>query len=242
MGTLKEFFTSIYSELIMLTLIFLFFFQTINSFFTGVYALNFAIMGIGPYIILVFFLLSPFLLLIFKRDFPLSGLYITASFLLIARTCMLFISNTVAISIITGVGVAAFFIFYPTYYQWNIKTAKTPLHITMTQAIGLALGLSIGLKTLGSSFDYSTYGYGISIYVVFLLILLLMFPGFHFSSLQKEQKPLETGSFEAVEESPSQQPSFGIFFLISMGLYGIIAILWYALGYPSAFSRWSNAS
>jgi endonuclease/exonuclease/phosphatase family metal-dependent hydrolase len=209
-------------------------------------------MGIGPYTILIIFLLSPLLLLFFKNKFSIVGLFVTAGLLIIARILMIFFENIIALSFITGIGISAFFIFLPNYLIIDIKEETKPLFITLTQAIGLSLCASIALKALGSSFDYSTFGFGIIIFFILLVLLLLMLPGFYFQQKAitdekikneiDEAKTAETHETIDYDLQPLKKKSFGKIFLLSMGIYGIVSLLWFALGYPSAFSRWSNAS
>lgn len=253
MKSFTRFFKNIYSELIFISLLFLVFFQTLNTFITNVFALNFILFGIGPYTILVIFFLSPPILLFFKKKFHISGIYTTISLLLIARVLMVFITNLVALSLITGVGVAAFFVFLPAYLVRQKEINGSPNFLTITQGLTIAIGLSIALKAFGNSFDISIFGLGRIITGVIVAIIILMLPGLYFREVeQKESEILVEEEEEALEideeeiekkaQLPEKKAGFGKVFLLSLGIFGVFLIEWFALAFPNAFARWSDSS
>ncbi|MHA1555320.1 MAG: endonuclease/exonuclease/phosphatase family protein [Candidatus Heimdallarchaeota archaeon] len=252
MNKITKIFDKIHNELIFISLLLFIFIQTINSFITNVYAINFSMMGLGPFALLILFLISPFLLMFFKDRFPLIGSYITLSLLLIARILMIFIANTYALAFITGIGAAAFFMFLPAYIVRKTKSDDSPQYLTITQGLVIAIGVSIALKAIGSSYDFSSYGLGQIISGVFILVVALMIPGMDFgddqqpveeSSESTDQKVDEITSIDKVDDSsPTKRKRFGRIFLLSMGIYGIIMIEWFALAFPSTFARWSDSS
>lgn len=251
MKSFTRFFKNIYSELIFISLLFLVFLQTLNTFITNVFALNFILFGIGPYTILVIFFLSPPILLFFKKKFHISGIYVTISLLLIARVLMVFITDLVALSLITGVGVSAFLVFLPAYLVRRKETNGTPSFLTITQGLIIAIGLSIALKALGHSFDISIFGLGRIISAVIVAIVILMLPGLYFreveqddSEITKEDEALEIDEEEIEKEAPlpGKKVRFGKVFLLSLGIFGVFLIEWFALAFPNAFARWSDSS
>lgn len=251
MKSFTRFFKNIYSELIFISLLFLVFFQTLNTFITNVFALNFVLFGIGPYTILVIFFLSPSILLIFKRKFHVSGIYVTISLLLIARVLMVFFTDLVALSLITGFGVSAFLVFLPAYLVRQRETNGTPSFLTITQGLTIAIGLSIALKALGHSFDISIFGLGRIISAVIVAIVILMLPGLYFREVEQEESEIteEDEALEIDEEDikkkapvPGKKVRFGKVFLLSLGIFGVFLIEWFALAFPSAFARWSESS
>jgi len=247
-----RFFKNIYSELIFISLLFLVFFQTLNTFITNVFALNFILFGIGPYTILVIFFLSPPILLFFKRKFHISGIYVTISLLLIARVLMVFITDLVVLSLITGVGVSAFLVFLPAYLVRRKETNGIPSFLTITQGLTIAIGLSIALKALGHSFDISIFGLGRIITAVIVAIVILMLPGLYFREVEQEESEITEEEDEALEIDeeeiekeaplPGKKVRFGKVFLLSLGIFGVFLIEWFALAFPNAFARWSNSS
>ncbi|MBK5112741.1 MAG: endonuclease/exonuclease/phosphatase family protein [Candidatus Heimdallarchaeota archaeon] len=251
MKSFTRFFKNIYSELIFLSLLFLVFFQVLNTFITNVFALNFILFGIGPYTILVVFFLSPPILLFFKKKFHISGIYVTISLILIARILMVFITDIVALAFITGVGVAASFIFLPAYLVRKRESNGTPNFLTLTQGLTIAIGLSIALKAIGHSYDLSIFGLGRIITGVIVAIIILMLPGLYYQEteqvtsepLEEEDKALEIDEEEIEKEAPlPEKPGFGKVFLLSLGIFGVILIEWFALAFPAAFARWSDSS
>ncbi len=220
-----------HSELILLSILFLFFFETLNSFFTDVYALNFAIMGVGPYALLSLFLLSPLILIIFKENLPAMGLYVTSGLLVISRILLTVISDTIALSFITGAGVAAFGVFLPAYIATGAREGEGSPYLITTQALAIAIGLSIALKSIGSSIDFSMYGWGRIIPWLLAAVAMVMIAGIQIQRKNENEKV--TGE--------SRRGS-GKILLPSMGIYGILAMEWFVLAYPSVLSRWSDSS
>ncbi|NHJ85005.1 MAG: hypothetical protein FK734_06055 [Asgard group archaeon] len=251
MSSIMNFFKKIYNELLFISIVFLIYFQVLNVFITNVYALNFAIMGIGPYTLLVVFFLSPPILLFFKKKFPIIGIYVTVGLLAISRILMVIITNTTALAFITGVGVSSFGIFLPAYLTRKAQekeSCTTPYYITVTQGLAIAFGLILALKAIGNSYDYSVFGLGRILTGVFVVIVCLMLPGLPPESItEEEQLPLkdeaivETES-EITPSEPKKKSNFGKIFLLSMGIIAIILIEWFALAYPTAFARWSDSS
>ncbi|HUU78872.1 MAG TPA: endonuclease/exonuclease/phosphatase family protein [candidate division Zixibacteria bacterium] len=242
---IMDFFKSIHQELLFISLLFLFYFQVLNSFITNVYALNFSIMGIGPYTLLVVFFLSPPILLFFKRKLPLLGLYITISLLVISRILMLIITNTIAISIITGIGVSSFGVFLPAYLSSRKNNDCAPNNLTITQGLAIAIGTTICLKTINNSLDFSTYGFGAIVTGVFALVIILMIPGLEISMEEEVTEMILESETDFIQKEtlvPKEKAKFGKVFLLAMGLYGIFFIEWIALAYPTAFTRWSDSS
>jgi hypothetical protein len=219
---ISELVRKLHSELLLLLILFLTFFGVLNIFFTNVYALNFAIMGIGPYVSLALFLLSPFVLMAFKGK-AIITLYGTSGLLIITRILSFMFSDIIALSFIAGVGVAAFSIFFPIYLA-----RRDGGYVVITQALTIAIGISIALKSIGSSVDFLTYGWGKIISWLLAAIGIFMIAGMRFQSQKESQN--------------TERKNIGKIFLSSMGLYGILAMEWYVLAYPSVLSRWSDSS
>ena len=242
---IMEFFNKIHQELIFICLMFLFYFQILNVFITNVFALNFLEMNIGPFTLLVVFFLSPPILLIFKRKMPLIGFYMLIGIIVISRILVLFIFDITAASFISGVGVSAFGIFIPAYLSSRKETECAPSHLTSTQGFAIAVGISICLKAINSSYDFSVYGYGTIVSIFFALVIIMMTPGLEISREKETTEAILESDVEIPQRDslkPREKASFGRVFLYAMGIYGILFIEWIALAYPTAFARWSESS
>ena len=165
---------------------------------------------------------------------------------------MVFITDLVALSLITGVGVSAFLVFLPAYLVRRKETNGTPSFITITQGLTIAIGLSIALKALGHSFDISIFGLGRIITAVIVAIVILMLPGLYFREVEQEESEITKEEDEALEIDeeeiekeaplPGKKARFGKVFLLSLGIFGVFLIEWFALAFPNAFARWSDSS
>ncbi|MFW9923236.1 MAG: endonuclease/exonuclease/phosphatase family protein [Candidatus Thorarchaeota archaeon] len=257
MNKAMNFFTKIHSELILAIFLFYLFLQNLNDFIIYVYALNFALMGIGPFTLLVVFLLSPLLLLIFKKKFPLIAMNITIGLFLLARILLLFIPDIlnyigyenpiVILSFISGVGISSFGVFFPAYISQQKQFENNSNAIVLTQSFGIAIGLQIAFQIIGNSWDIATFGLGRIISGVIVLAIILMLPGFAAKEKSMEEEissELSVDNEDTDDEITNQKKpaKFGRIFVLSLGIYGIISIIWFVLGYPAAFARWSSSS
>ena len=67
MIAIKSFFKKNYSEVILLSIIFLFFFELITDLVSSIFALNLLTVSLNAYVLIILFLLTSIVLLFFKK-------------------------------------------------------------------------------------------------------------------------------------------------------------------------------
>ena len=149
-----KFIKKYYSEALFLGILFLIFFEQITDFVESIYLLNLIKTDINENIAAVLFLLTPLLLLAFKRMFPDKVMVLLVEIIVICRNLYPFFETQIKM-ILTGIGVGCFLIFLPVYLQKRASGNHKKNGLTLGIALSLGLILSIALRTLGSSIDLS---------------------------------------------------------------------------------------
>lgn len=248
MTAVKSFFEKSYSEIILLSIIFLFFFQLITDLVGSIFALNLLTVSLNAYVLIIVFLLSPLLLLFFKKISDLF-LVIIGEVMILSRLVEVFIKITALKSIIAGIGVAAFMILLPAYLAKGNKVEANKIEKkTLNLGIGLAFGLALSIlfRTIGSTLDITTYrwfqifGWILGIIATFMLI------GFLFNAstdsqvsddISDKNEIIETKSSEEVLIVKSKRGGFGKILGLSIGIIFVLVLLYYTFSSPTVISR-----
>ena len=244
MTEFKSFLNKSYFEIILLSVCFLFFLQLSSDLVGSIFALNLLTVSLNAYVLIIVFLLSPIVLLFFKRTSKLF-LVITGELMIVCRLIEALIKIATVKAIIAGIGVGAFMILLPAYLASNNeginKTEKKALNV----GIGLALGLllSILFRTIGTTLDISTYGWFQIIGWIPGFIAAVMFLGLLFDTSTDELVSVEseedTESITSDVKSTSNHKGggFGKILGISLGVIFILVILYYSFSSPTVIAR-----
>ena len=147
--------------------------------------------------------------------------------------------------IIAGLGVGMFMIFFPLVFLRKHK--KVNEQVGIAQGIGLAIAilLSILFRTLNSSIDISTYRAFNSIgwiLGVLAIWLLLKSDLYHISPPKPNSNSDQENIGTTHEESPVKKPKFGKVLGLSFGLFNIIILLFSAFESPTVIARWTEGN
>ncbi|TFF91991.1 MAG: hypothetical protein EU543_05925, partial [Promethearchaeota archaeon] len=151
----KNLFKKIDSELILFSITFLFFFQLVGDLISSIYMLDLLKLEIDEKLFGVLFLLSPFLLVIFRKKIPNIFTELTALILIIMRIITPFMSTANKI-ITAGFGVTCFLLFFPSYFSGR-KDGN--LSINLGTSFASAILLSIMFRAMNATVDISMYGW-----------------------------------------------------------------------------------
>ncbi len=218
----------IYSELIFLGVLFLFFFQLISDFVEAIYARELLSLSLDENVLFVLFLFSPFLLIFIKKNFSKLHISVFGGGTILMR--ILEPLFTVYIKLfLSGLGVGCFLIFLPAYYQLRTSNEEENVSLIMGLSLVLAVTISILFRTFGSSLDISSSGEYQVFGWILALIALLMLIGF----LLKNQFPNEVSY-------PKTSVFHGKTFLVSLGLTSILILIYFSLVSPTVISRWTE--
>ena len=120
MKSINNFYEKINSELALLTVMFLFFFQLVGDLIESIYMLDLLNLELDEKALGVLFLITPVILLAFKKEIPNYFLEVVAVITIISRLIspLLDSSNRILSS---GLGVGCFMLFLPSYFSQHIK-------------------------------------------------------------------------------------------------------------------------
>ena len=219
-----------YSELIVFSIIFLFFFQMISDLGERIY--DYALLGLRPtlHLLALLFLFSSIALLFFKKGISDIALFIVGELLIVTRVVEPLFKGEVFL-ILAGVSVSCFLIFFPAYFTRRNKEQQTG--ITLGLSLAIAVLLSILFRTVNSTLDISVYGwYQIIGWVLGIIASLMLYGKLMLKTEVEEDKIVED----------SKPANFGKLLLLAVGLSSIFVIIWFTFVSPTVISRWTEGN
>jgi endonuclease/exonuclease/phosphatase family metal-dependent hydrolase len=232
MSTHFNVFRKYYSELVLVSLIFLFFLELISDFVEAVYALCLLTLSLNENVLSVLFLFSPLLLFFYRKEFPDRILVIVGELMIVCRVLeALLVSVTQARMIVAGIGVGCFLIYFPVFLQRKSKLDKEQSGLTLGLGLAIGLALSILFRILGSTIDISTYswfqmiGWILALIAAFMVICML-----------KTEEKVTMDNSTSLEHSVSTLKTIGL----TLGLMGILIMIYYTFSSPTVISRWTE--
>jgi len=227
--TIKKF----YSELIMFAILFLFFFQALSDLVETVY--GFALLNLEPdeNILGLVFLITPVVLLFFRKRLPDKILVILGELMILSRLLDPLLKRQ-GILVTSGLAVGCFLVFFPIYLT-RMKNEEKRTSTTLGLSLAIAVTLSILLRSLNSSVDISMYSWYQVIGWIFGIIAGIMLFGMMFRS--EEQKEIH----EEIKES-SKGSGFGKILALTSGLVSVFIIIWFTFASPTVISRWTEGN
>lgn len=233
----KNFHRKLYPEIIILSIIFLFFLQLTSNLIESIYMLDLLNTTLDEKALGLLFLLTPFLLLIFKKGLPKYTVETLAIVIIITRIITPLVEPSTKI-IIAGIGVGSFMFYFPSYL---LKKSSEPdaFSVKFGTGLGFAVIISIIFRVLGSTLDISMYGAFQAIgWILSALALFLIFGKVKFSeTLVREQEGTEPTK---EEKSPQKKLEFGKTLLLSLALISILILIYFAFSSPTVISRWTE--
>jgi endonuclease/exonuclease/phosphatase family metal-dependent hydrolase len=245
MKFLNNLFKKLNSDLILLTVIFLFFFQSLGDLIESVYMLDLLNLELDEKAAGVFFLFTPLILLIFRKKVPNYFLEAVAIISIVSRLISPFLDSANRI-ITSGLGVGCFMLFLPLYYYQYVKTHNTDEEgkFGLKLGIGLASAIlfSITLRALNSTVDISIYGLFQIVGWILAIIAILSIIGriieHQAEGVINNPSSTETKSHEG--DQSRKRFSFKGVKLLSLGLMSILTLSFFALISPTVISRWTE--
>lgn len=231
-----------WKHILLHAILFLFFFQLLADFIESIYAFGLLGTSIPPEIVSVLFLFSPLLLLSRRKGLSKRALILVGLVTLFARLVEPLL-DTRAKMLISGVGVGAFLIFFPSLLgriparrpivrEHESETVQREIWSFSTSlGVGLTLGwaLSILLRVLGSGMDISTQGWSQAI--GWLL-------GLSGAVLLVTQS---TGEVHQPSDDDHPRAMFGKALVFSLGITSVWVLLYFAFISPNVIARWTGA-
>ncbi len=244
---LKNFLTKIYSEIVLMSLMFLLFFQLFSVFIETIYALNLISLSMNENILALLFLLSPIIFIFYKKgkeEFTDKTFVILGEIIIFCRIMNDFLYGQFKM-IIAGIGVGCFLIFLLIYLKGISKKDDEQGGLKMGLILSFALLISIFLKTLGSTFDITFYilyqpiGWLIAISAALLLYSLLKGPQNIFDD---EKNSRDYVSIKNKQNELNSSVSSKKLSALSISLISIIIIIYFVFSSPVVISRWTEGN
>ncbi|MHA1481327.1 MAG: endonuclease/exonuclease/phosphatase family protein [Candidatus Thorarchaeota archaeon] len=234
-----EFIKGIYSEVAFISVIFLIFFQLFSDFLESIYILVLMTLSINVNILALLFLLSSLVLLFFKKGIPDKMLLIVGLTMIVCRVVEpLF--ETPARMVISGLGVGCFLILFPALLLRKDSSKEEQGGLTIGLGLAIAIASSVLLRTLNSTIDLSTHGFGQVIGWVLAIIAAILLIGY----LLVEQETIQIENPTAATESNGAEQPSGIKQIlgIAIGLTSIFFFITFAFSSPGVISSWTEGN
>ncbi|MCG3227105.1 MAG: endonuclease/exonuclease/phosphatase family protein [Candidatus Heimdallarchaeota archaeon] len=220
-----------YSELILFSIIFLFFIQMLSDLAERIF--DYAILGLKPTldILALVFLLSSIGLLFFRKSISNKTLFIVGELFIVTRLIEPLLKGK-GLLILAGLSVSSFLIFFPAYFT-SSKNKEQQTGITLGISLAIAVAVSVLFRTVNSTLDLSIYRWYQIIGWLLGIVASLMLVGM----LLKGETDVQKESSE--EKSPA---SFGKILLLTLGLSSVFVIIWFTFMSPTSISRWTEGN
>ncbi len=227
----KKHLSKYYSELILISIVFLFFFQQITEFVESIYLLNLIETDINENIAAILFLLTPIVLLFFKKKFSSKLMVIFGEIMIICRIFQPLFDTQIKM-IIIGVGVGSFMIFLPVYLQKKSLENNEKGGLMLGVSLGFGLALSIILRTLGSSVDLSlTVGFQWIGWILAAIAAIMM--------INLANPDRITVNSDKISNTGKIGSKWKILALC-MGLFSVLFLYYFAFSSPAVIVRWTE--
>ncbi|MEJ2249490.1 MAG: endonuclease/exonuclease/phosphatase family protein [Candidatus Lokiarchaeota archaeon] len=192
-------------------------------------------------ILAVLFLFTPIILMLFKRRLPLIGVVLIGEIMVIMRVLAPLFPTQVKM-ILSGIGLVCFMMFWPSIIHLLSKKDSEEGALKMGSGLAIAIISSIFLRILGSTIDLSIFGY--FQWIGWILALILAILVFNMKSYHQEGY-LDSPEIknEKVNQSKGSRPSRTLKILaLSLGIMGILTIVYFAFSSPTVLSRWTGVN
>ncbi|MHA1584210.1 MAG: endonuclease/exonuclease/phosphatase family protein [Promethearchaeota archaeon] len=238
-------------ELIILSILFLFFFQMITELISAIYMLDLLNTSIDEKAAGILFLFTSIFLIFGKKDVSINVIKIFGGISMIARIILPF-TTTFGTMVVAGIGVGSFMLFFPGYLRFKTLKGQKTNGFNFGLSLAIATGLSILFRTLNSSVDISMHGWYQIIGVILALIAGLLL--FFFDRLPADTStPPETNEMDhekyekQEEEKTKLRTSDKILNKIKIlglifGIINIFLLIYFAFESPTVISRWTEGN
>ncbi len=233
----------IYSDILFISLMFLFFFQLVSDLVETIYSICLANLSSDDVVSLilqnalpVLFFLAPIIFIFYRKGIPEKLLLITGFLVIVSRMLEGLLTLQFR-SIFAGLGVGSFLIFLPTFFLQKKLKNKEKDGLSLGIGLAIALALLILFRTLGLTLDISSYGvYQIitwSLASIEIIMLIILNKNITAGGIDLEDKNAE------IRNSPDGKwKIFGKILGITFGMTNIFILIYFVFSNPTVLSRW----
>ncbi len=237
----NNFFKNSYSELILVSLMFLFFLQLFSDFVECVYIFALMTLSLNLNVLAVLFLFSSVLLLFFRKKIPDKVLLVVGILMVISRLLEPLFDTKLRM-LTSGLGVGCFMFYFPAYLSKKKTINEETTSYTLGLGLIIALSLSILFRTLNSSVDISTYSWFQIIGWIFggLEIILMIR---YYNNCTNEKKSMERSeSPSSGSNSEELNKSKGQILGITFGIFSIFLLINFVFNGTTVLTRWTEGN
>ncbi len=231
MKSIDKKFNKIYSELILVSLILLIFFQLISDLVETIYIKCLLSNSLNENVLGILALLSPLVVFIIGkgRDFSDKGVIAIGLIMVGCRVVEAFLTMEAKI-LFSGIGIACFFIYFPLYFLKKDAQEGEKNGLILGLGLAFAVSLSVLLRAWGSSLDISTYGLfqWIGWIIAFFAAIMIIENALQIPALPTQEKSDRVPS--------SKKKILGL----TLGLIGILIVGYFAFSSPTVIARWTE--
>ncbi len=179
-------------------------------------------------IVSVLFFFSPVILIFFKKKSTQRFLLGSGMVVILCRVIAVML-DTRGKMLVSGLGVAAFLVFFPALFVSMSHTSSEEKSKKMGVGLLLAVSMSVLFRALKSGFDITMYDEGESVgWALAILAVFLIWKKFPF-----KVKNTENGTDES---------STGRVIGYSLGMTGVLLLLYFAFTSLNVVSRWTGVN
>jgi endonuclease/exonuclease/phosphatase family metal-dependent hydrolase len=218
----------IHSQLILVTILLLFFLQLVSDFVETTYGLCLITTSMNINALSVLLMLLPLVLLSFRRGLP-HKLAIVAGEVVVLCRILEPMLVTKARMIVSGIGVGCFLVFFPTLLLQKSQSDEKQTGLRSPLGLCIALALSIFFRTLGITIDISTYSWYQFIGWIMAAIAAIMI-----ASLPQTRRD--------EDEYAKKVTSIWKLLGLTLGIMSVLVLVYFAFSSPTVISRWTQGN
>lgn len=223
-----------YSELILFTILFLFFMELLVDFVGAIYARGLLQTSIPVEIVSVVLLFSPLALLAWPdglRGWPLT---ILGEVTLICRVFEVVLDKGPKM-VMSGLGVGCFLVLLPALLHQQARAERESNSFTLGVSFTIALALLILFRVGGSGLDLAVTGGTQAIGLALALLAAVMLIGIS----RPDELPARGRGSRPALKLPA---TFGRILALSVGIFSVIILVYFAFSSPNVIARWTGVS
>ncbi|QEE15734.1 endonuclease/exonuclease/phosphatase family protein [Promethearchaeum syntrophicum] len=241
MEKINNFFKYKHSELILVSIMFLFFLELFSDFVESVYIFALMTLSLNVNVLSVLFFFTPVLLLFFRKKVPDKVLLIVGLLMVISRILEPLFDTTLRM-LISGLGVGCFMFYFPAFLSRQKVNNEETTSYTLGIGLIVALSISILFRTLNSSIDISTYTeFQIVGWILGGLEINLFIRHYNNCTNEKESsEKLESPSLDSNSENHHKKK--GRIFVYIIGIFSILLVINFVFNGSTVLARWTEGN
>ncbi|MHA1855883.1 MAG: endonuclease/exonuclease/phosphatase family protein [Promethearchaeota archaeon] len=229
-------------EVILFSILILFFLQMITELISSIYMLDLLNTSVDEKAAGLLFLLPSIFLILSKKPSSTISMKIYGILLIIARLITPLV-GTFGKIITAGIGVSAFMLLFPRFLLFKASINKKSDGINLGLSLAFATGLSILFRTLNSSVDISMYGWYQSIgFILGLIGLFLLFKFDKFLNFDQNNEEIDDDKNEVGDKQHGNFIKGLKTLCLVFGIFNVFLIIYFAFESPTVISRWTQGN